>query len=70
MKVEWEIKGICGSLKHVPDGARVTRINGVEVVAKCEMCGKYILFDDKYHLWEDGVSTCNKCGGPDNLMEK
>ena len=43
--------------------SRVREIDGINL---CEGCGKEIDEDDKYHLWEDGIVTCEECGGPES----
>lgn len=65
--IEWEKKetGECETLKDMPKDACAVTIEDKTVVARCESCRKYIVEGEFYHVWQDGVSTCEECGGPE-----
>ena len=41
------------------------RLALAEGADKCEACGKIIEPGEPRHDWNEGVTTCMKCGGPD-----
>jgi hypothetical protein len=59
--IRWKIEGKCSSYAHVPRSAKITEVNGREVMGFCECCEKILLDGAKYHTWEDGVLMCPKC---------
>lgn len=45
-------------------GWEIISLDGKLVIGFCESCERQIYEDDKYHEWEDGIKTCEECGGP------
>ena len=63
-RIEWRLTGKCPRLADVPQGARVTAVNGKEVDGHCESCGGYILEDSPRDTWAEGEMTHRHCPRP------
>jgi hypothetical protein len=63
MKIEWEqkITGKCTAYSRVPKGARIIAIDDMEVVGRCEGCGKYLTDADSYEADGEGIYLCTQC---------
>lgn len=63
MTIEWEkiTTGECTAFSRVPDGARVTTIDDMDVIGRCEGCGKYLTLSDDYEEDGEGVFLCEPC---------
>lgn len=53
--IEYELLGTCRMLSDVPEGARITSVNGREVYGMCEVCGKPVYCDSRFFSDADGV---------------
>lgn len=51
----------CKSMGQVPEGARLVSVNGRDVVAICEHCGKPVYGGSEYTSWADGPYTHKRC---------
>lgn len=56
--------GSCRSLKEVPSGAVIERVNGRDCFGICEACCKPLLAGQMRVFYRDGVSTHDKCRHP------
>ena len=69
MKYGWVISGRCDFITDVPAGAEIITINGLEVIDKCESCGKLIALGDDSFSDDEGATLCHKCYGEANHAE-
>jgi hypothetical protein len=63
MTIEWEktTTGKCTTFSRVPEGARVTAIDDMDVIGRCGRCGKYLTLVDDYEEDGEGVYLCEPC---------
>lgn len=53
--------GECSDMSEVPIRANILTVDDVEVVAKCENCGKLIMYPDVFHVDAEGMEFCQEC---------
>ena len=59
--IEWELTGQCRSYAEVPEGARITYVNGRSNFGSCEGCGKPVLDDQDFSYDEEGIVWHTVC---------
>ena len=62
--ITWEKRGSCRRYDEVPNGARVTSVNGREVIGYCESCGMPILDGQASGRDIEGVTWHMDCPSP------
>ena len=50
------LEGQCRSFREVPAGARITYVNGREVVDLCEVCQQPVYYGKNCRPWSDCVT--------------